>query len=169
MRGLWNSRRSDHGNRTIEQLLRRHRGVPRDEFVASLLTRVEPQRDRTALRPLGGRLLVAAVVTALAVGAGVAAGATHAAGTGITSLVHVASSGLHGSISHPADKKYKPYHHHPSPGDHQYVVAVCHHTHSTMHPWVELFVPPRVAAFFVRFFRPDYIVGADGNPDTCPP
>jgi hypothetical protein len=170
MLGFWRPGRDNRSERRIEQLLRRHRGVPRDEFVATMLDRVEPQPERTASRPLGGRVLVAAVVTALAVGAGVAAGATHVAGTSITNLVHVANSGLHGSTSHPADNhKFKPYHHHPGPGDHQYVVPVCHHTHSRRHPWIELFLPPRVAAFFVRFFPPDYIVGADGNPDTCPP
>ena len=57
----------------------------------------------------------------------------------------------------------------PSSGEHQYAVPVCHKTHSAKNPWVELFVSPQGAANLVKHHPPDYIVGYDGNPDTCPP
>ena len=163
MRRFRSPRRDDD----VEQLLRRHRGVPRDDFVASLLERLQAQPERMRPRHFGVRVLVATALTALVVGVGVAAGATHVVGTSITSIVHVANSGIHGPTPlHNGDKDKD---HYPGPGDHQYVVPVCHHLNNRIRPWVELYLPPRLAAFFVRFFPPDYIVGYDGNPDTCPP
>jgi hypothetical protein len=161
MRKFWKQRREDE----IEQLLRANRAQPREEFATSLLQRLETKRGHFRPQRAGGRVLVAAMVTALAVGVGVAAGGTHVAGTSFSNLIHVGNSGTTGP-----NHTYKPYHdHYPGPGDHQYVVAVCHHLNNRIRPWVELYLPPKLAAFFVRFFPPDYIVGYDGNPDTCPP
>jgi hypothetical protein len=170
MRRFWKQHREDE----IGRLLRLSRPEPRDEFVASLLGRLEPQQQRSRRPRMGGRVLVAAAVTALAVGAGVAAGATHVAGTSISNLVNVGQSGgknanagnggnaHHKGSNEKADSS-------PSPADDQYTVAVCHHTGSTTNPWVEIFVSPQGAANLVKHHPPDYIVGAPGNPTTCPP
>jgi hypothetical protein len=173
MRKFW--RRS--GEEEVEHLLRANRAEPRQEFAAALLQRLEPKQSGFRPQRIGGRVLVATAVTVLAVGAGVAAGGTHVAGTSFSNLIRVGKAGFN-APSHTYNQPshiYDPYHHHhhhhhfPGPGDHQYVVAVCHHLNNNVRPWVELYLPPRLAAFFVRFFPPDYIVGADGNPDTCPP
>lgn len=167
MRKFWKQRREDE----IEHLLRTNRAEPREEFAAALLRRLEPKRSGFRPQRIGGRVLVATAVTVLAVGAGVAAGGTHVAGTSFSNLIHIGKSGITGpnqTYKQPSHI-YTDHHHYPGPGDYQYVVPVCHHLNNRIRPWVELYLPPRVAAFFVRFFPPDYIVGYDGNPDTCPP
>lgn len=160
MRNFWKPRREDE----IERLLRANRAEPREEFATDLLERLETRRSSFRPHRIGARVLVAAAVTVLAVGAGVAAGGTHVAGTSFSNLLHVGKAGFN-----EPRRTYRPQHHDPDPGTHQYVVPVCHHTGSRIKPWVELYLPPRLAGFFVRFFPPDYIVGYDGNPDTCPP
>lgn len=169
---FWKQHREDQ---PIEQLLRANRAVPRDEFVASQLDRLNVQRQRPRPQRVGHRVLIATAVTVLVVGAGTAAGATHVVGTSISNLVHVAKSANHasngsGNSQQPAsgtkgDEKNSS----PSAADDQYTVPVCHHTGSKKHPWHEIFVSPQGAANLVKHHPPDYIVGAPGNPTTCPP
>lgn len=166
---FWKRHREDE----VERLLRANRAEPRGEFVASLLERLEEHQHQQRFRPahLGRRVLVATAVTALAVGAGVAAGATGVAGTSISHLVNVghsdgrtsstasnstAESGVQGDSS-------------SSAGDRQYSIEVCHHTASATHPWVDLFLSPQGAHYHLTHHPLDYLVGAPGNPTTCPP
>jgi len=166
MRRFWKQPPEDD----VERLLRANRAEPRDEFVASQVKRLEAGRGRARPQRLGRRVLVATVVTALAVGAGVAAGGVHVAGTSVSNLVRVGNSGIHGyGDKGDKGKKGKGHHHHGGPGDHQYVVAVCIHQNSRFHPWIERDGPPFWAAFVVRHIPLSYIVGQDGNPGTCPP
>ena len=180
MRKFWQQHREDE----VERLLRANRAEPRDEFVASLLGRLETQRQRFRPQRIGRRILVAAAVTALAASAGVAAGGAHVAGTSISNLVHVAQNGVNGA-NHSANNNGSAHQdkngqngkddngngddNSPSAGEHQYAVEVCHKTHSAKNPWVDLFVSPQGAANLVKHHPPDYIVGAPGNPTTCPP
>jgi len=179
MRRFWKQRREDE----IERLLRANRAEPRDEFVASLLGRLETKRHRTRPQRLGRRILVAGAVTVLAASAGIAAGGVHVAGTSISNLVHVAQSGvnganhtLNGDSAHQdkngnngKDDNGNGDDNPQSAGEHQYAVAICHHTHSATNPWVELFLPPPAVAAHLKHHPGDYIVGAPGNPTTCPP
>ncbi|HJQ48890.1 MAG TPA: hypothetical protein VJ838_00030 [Gaiellaceae bacterium] len=161
MRRPWKQHREDE----VERLLRANRAEPRDEFVTSLLERLETRQRRFRPQRIGGRVLVAVAVTALAVGAGVAAGAPHVAGTSISNLVHVGQPhGNAGQGQNGSDIKNS-----PSAGDHQYAVELCHHTHSTTNPWVDLFLSPQGAANHLKHHPMDFIVGAPGNPTTCPP
>ena len=175
MRKFWQQRREDE----IERLLRANRAEPRDEFLATLVERLETQQQRFRPQRLGGRrVLVAAAVTALAVGAGVAAGATHVAGTSISNLVQVGQSGVHGA-NHSSNGGGNSQQNNgndgnagnssSSAGDHQYTVELCHHTSSATHPWVDLFLSPQGAAEHLKHHPLDFIVGAPGNPTTCPP
>jgi hypothetical protein len=163
MRKFWHPRREDD----VERLLRENRAEPRDEFVASLLSRLVPQERRLRPQRLGRRVLVAAAVTALAAGAGVAAGGTQVAGTSISNLVHVAD----GNSSQPANGSAdtRASNRGNSPGDQQYTVEICHHTGSATNPWVDLFLSPEGAANHLTHHPLDYAVGAPGNPTTCPP
>jgi hypothetical protein len=161
MRKFWKQRREDE----IAQLLRANRAEPREEFAASLLERLETKQRRFRPQRVGRRILVAAAVTALAVGAGAAAGATHVAGTSISNLVHVGShaSNGNGNGSPAQDNKTK---NDPSSGDHQYAVAICHHTHSQTNPWVELFLSPQGAANHLKHHPDDFMVDST---HPCPP
>jgi hypothetical protein len=158
---FWKHHREDE----IERLLRANRAEPRDEFVASLLQRLDAQQQRFQPQRLGRRVLVATAVTALTVGAGVAAGATHVTGTSISNLVHVA----HNNGNANQDKNGTKADSSQSAGAHQYSVEVCHHTHSTKNPWVDLFLSPQGAHNHLTHHPLDYLVGAPGNPTTCPP
>lgn len=168
---LWKRHREDE----IERLLRANRAQPRDEFVASLLGRLEPQRQRFRPQRLGRRVLVATAVTVLAVGAGVAAGATNVAGTSISNLVHVghssgpANQASNGNGNAKPDEQGASKDSSPSAGDQQYSIEVCHHTHSAKNPWVDLFLSPQGAHYHLTHHPLDYLVGAPGNPTTCPP
>jgi hypothetical protein len=112
----------------------------------------------------------------------VAAGATHVAGTSISNLVQVGQSGVHGA-NHPSNGNGNNSQQNTnsnngnaddnnsrsSAGDHQYAVELCHHTSSATNPWVDLFLSPQGAANHLKHHPLDYIVGAPGNPTTCPP
>lgn len=156
---FWKRHREDE----IERLLRTNRAEPREEFIASQLERLDGQRQRPRPQRLGRRVLVAAAVTALAVGAGVAAGATQVTGTSISNLVHVGQSNNASSPTASADDTS------PSAADQQYTMEVCHHTSSATHPWVDLFLSPQGAHNHLTHHPLDYLVGAPGNPTTCPP
>jgi hypothetical protein len=214
----------------VDGLLRDNRRQPRDEYVASMLARLEAERGRLFRpRALGRRVLLAAVVTVLAFGAAVAAGGVQSASSGFTVLVDVAkksvssphtSSGQKGTAngtgksSHDSTGKSsdngtsksnndstgkssdngtsksnndstskskgngkgkgndgsKGNDNHGKGSDdaaaeHQYAVAVCHHTSSAKNPWVEIHVSPREAAGFVAHHRLDFIVDAN---HPCP-
>lgn len=157
MRRFWKRRPDDE----IERLLRANRTEPRDEFVNSVLGRLEAQRPR--FRPR--RILVAAVVTALAGGAASAAGGAHVAGTSISNLVHAAQSGVTGANGRSANQDNGVQ----SAGEHQYSVEICHQTHSATNRWVPLFLPPPAAGAHLKNHSGDYVVGASGSPSTCPP
>jgi hypothetical protein len=163
MRAFWKPRHEDG----IEQLLRANRAEPRAEFVASVLDRVGAQQRRFRPQRLGRRILVATAVTALVAGAGVAAGATHVAGTSISNLVHVANGNSNQSGQGNANAQDEDNQN--SAGDQQYTVEICHHTHSATNPWVDLFLSPQGAANHLKHHPLDYAVGAPGNPTTCPP
>jgi hypothetical protein len=168
MRGFWTQRRKDE----IEGLLRAHRAEPRDEFVASLLERLETRHRIFRPHPAGRRVLVAAVVTAVALGAGIALGGAHVAGTSISNLVRVGQSSSQAPKNTPNSNTNGNNTNNGNDnngGDQQYSVPVCHHTGSRTNPWIELFLSPEGAANHVKHHPPDYIVGQDGNPDTCPP
>jgi hypothetical protein len=158
---FWKRHREDE----IERLLRANRPELREEFIASQLERLDGQGQRQRRRPqrLGRRVLVAAAVTALAVGVGVAAGATQVAGTSISNLVHVGHSDNASSATASANDNS------PSAADQQYTMEVCHHTSSPTHPWVDLFLSPQGAHNHLTHHPLDYLVGAPGNPTTCPP
>lgn len=177
---FWRQRREDE----IERLLRENRAEPRDEFVDSLLGRLGAERQHLRPQGLGGRrILVATAVTVLAASAAVAAGGAHVAGTGISNLVRVAQSGvnganhtLNGNSAHQdknggngKDDNGNGDDNPQSAGEHQYAVEICHHTHSATNPWVPLFLPPPAVAAHLKHHPGDYIVGAPGNPSTCPP
>jgi hypothetical protein len=162
MRKFWHPRREDE----IERLLCENRAQPRDEFIASLLERLETRQRRFRPQRLGRRIVLAAAVTALAAGAGVAAGATHVAGQSISNLVHVGND----SSTQPAQNgEAQGATSQNSAGDRQYTVEICHHTHSATNPWVDLFLSPQGAANHLKNHPLDYAVGAPGNPTTCPP
>jgi hypothetical protein len=158
MRRFWKQRPEDE----IEGFLRAHRAEPRDEFVASMLERLETKRRGLRPQRLGRRVAVAAAVTALAAGAGVAAGAIHTAGTSISNLAHVGDSGIHGPNADNGDGGNWGANNETS-------IPVCHHASSATHPWNELFLPPDGAANHLAHHPQDYIVGGPGNPTTCPP
>jgi hypothetical protein len=177
MRRFWKRRREDE----IEQLLRANRAEPRDEFVNSVLGRLEGQRPRFRPQRSGRRILVATVLTALAASAAIAAGGAHVAGTSLSSLVRVAQSGVNGA-DHTLNRSAHQDKHGSTGGgadgngdntqsaaEHQYSVEVCHHTHSATNPWVPLFLRPPGAAAHLKHHSGDYVVGASGNPSTCPP
>jgi hypothetical protein len=140
------------------------------------MERLETQPRRFRQQRFGRRIVVAAAVTALAASAGVAAGGIHVAGTSISGLVHVAQSGVNGA-NHNSNGNGNSAQHNsgktddksPTAGQHQYAVPVCHHTHSATNPWVELFLSPQGAANHLKHHPEDFIVGAPGNPTTCPP
>jgi hypothetical protein len=202
---------------SVDRLLRESRPQPRDEYLATMLARLESERRRLFRpRTLGRRVLLAAVVTALAFGAAVAAGGVQSASSGLTGLVNVAKKSIgspatssghesnnargkdhsagttttgsegtgktptggnttttgsgngatganveqHGNGNTDNTTGYgKSENAGEDPAEHQYSVAVCHHTHSATNPWVEIHVPPEVAARFVAHFDPwDFIV-----------
>lgn len=177
MRKFWQHRRDDE----IERLLRANRPEPRDEFAASLLERLEARRHRFRPQRVGRRILVAAAVTALAAGAGVAAGGTHVAGTSISNLVQVAKSGINGA-NHSANTNSSAHQdkngsngkddngngddNPPSAGEHQYAVEICHHTSSAKNPWVDLFLSPQGAANHLKHHPDDFLVDST---HPCPP
>jgi hypothetical protein len=79
----------------VDRLLRDNSPQPRDEYVAAMLARLEGERHRLFRpRSLGRRALLAAVVTALAFGAAVAAGGVQSATSGIKGLVNVAKKSV---------------------------------------------------------------------------
>jgi hypothetical protein len=89
----------------VDRLLRESRPQPRDEYVATMLARLESERRRLFRpRSLGRRVLLAAVVTALAFGAAVAAGGVQSASSGIKGLVDVAKK----SVNAPAPTTVSP-------------------------------------------------------------
>jgi hypothetical protein len=157
MRSFWQRRPEDE----VERLLRANRPEPRDEFVDSMLARLETKRQGPRQR-LSPRVLAAGAVTALALGAGVAAGAVHVASTSISNLGNVAGSGIHGSKGDRGGNGNWG-------GNYETSVPVCHHTHSHRHHWVEIFLSPQAAANQIKHHAMDYIVGSPGNPTTCPP
>lgn len=156
-----------------ERFLRANRPEPREEFVATLLRRFETERPRLKPQRLARRLVLAGVVTAVVVGAGVAAGGTHVAATSIANLVRVGNSGIHGSSGVEKDNAIQSDQSDEGngnwAGNYETNVPVCHHTGSRTNPWVEIFVSPQGAANHVKHDPPDYIVGAPGSPNTCPP
>jgi hypothetical protein len=168
---FWKRPREDE----TERLLRASRAEPRDEFVISLLERLDVQQQRFRPQRLGRRALVAAAVTALAIGVGVAAGATQVAGTSISNLVHVGQSGVHTKQAPDRNSKIQKDERgasdtsSSSAADQQYTIEVCHHTNSRTHPWVDLFLSPQGAHYHLTHHPLDYLVGAPGNPTTCPP
>lgn len=154
-----------------ERFLRANRPEPREEFVAALLQRFATERPRFRPR-LGRRILLAGALTALAVGAGIAAGGPHVAATSIANLVRVGSSGIHGSSGNKDQAIQSDTRDNGSSnwaGNYETNVPVCHHTGSQTNPWMEIFVSPQGAANHVKHDPPDYIVGAPGSPNTCPP
>jgi hypothetical protein len=251
MRRFW---KRDHHHDPVERLLRNNRPQPHDEYVARMLEHLKVER-RPIFRPhgLGRRVLLAAVVTALAFGAAVAAGGVQSASSGITGLVDVAkksvsapgksngdngnasskgqgkgttksttttiggtTAGDHstttasgnnksgndntgstsnnksgndntgstsngkshgndntGSTSNGKNHGNDSGNHHPKgsddedSGEHQYSIAVCHHTSSAKNPWIEIHVSPQGAANLVIHHKPDYIIGTTYS--TCPP
>ena len=161
MRRFWKRRHEAE----IERLLRANRAEPRDEFVESVLGRLETQRPR--FRPR--RILVAAAVTALAGGAASAAGGAHVASTSISNLVHAAQPGGTG-VHHTANGRSANQNTGvQSAAEHQYSVEICHQTHSATNRWVALFLPPPAAGAHLKNHSGDYVVGASGSPSTCPP
>lgn len=163
MRAFWKPHREDE----IERLLRVNRAEPRDEFTTSLLERLETRERRFRPQRLGRRIAVAAAVTALAAGAGVAAGATNVAGTSISNLVHVGNNNSNQPANGNGNARVGNGQN--SAGDQQYTVEICHHTHSATNPWIDLFLSPQGAANHLQHHPLDYAVGAPGNPTTCPP
>jgi hypothetical protein len=161
MRRFWKPHREDE----VERFLRANRAEPRDEFVASMLERLQTKRRSGRPQRLGRRVAVAAAVTALAVGAGVAAGGIHTVGTSVSNLAHVGDSGINGSnADNGNDGGGSNW-----GGNSETSIPVCHHTSSDTHPWNELFLPPDGAANHLQHHPMDYIVGGPGNPAICPP
>jgi predicted nicotinamide N-methyase len=133
---------------------------------------------------VGRRVLVAGALTALVASVAIAAGGAHVASTSISNLVNVAHTGNNGpnnsansngsahqdrNENNGKDDNGNGDDNPPSSGEHQYAIALCHHTHSATNPWIELFLPPPAVAAHLAHHDGDYIVGAPGNPDTCPP
>jgi hypothetical protein len=87
MSRFWKRHQSD----PVETLLQANRPQPSDEYIASQLARLEtrPRRSHVGVR-LGARVLVAAGITALALGAALAAGGISSAADGVHGLVNVA-------------------------------------------------------------------------------
>jgi hypothetical protein len=157
--------RKQRGEEEIERFLRANRVQPSNEFVASMLERIESKGQSLRSQRFARRIAVATAVTALAATAGIAAGAVHVAGTSISNLSHVGAAGIHGSN---ADNKVRGGGGNWS-GNSETSIPVCHHTGSRTNPWVELFLPPDGAANHLKHHPLDYIVGSTGNPATCPP
>lgn len=169
----------------VDALLKANRPVPRDEFVAAAVERIESERPRFHVRGLGRRLVLAVAVTALAVGAAAAAGGVKSATDGVGTLVDVAKKtivpppqanssssaqgnqqGVNQSGSQGGNQQNgsndqggnNQDNQGESPGDHQYAVTICHHTSSATNPWVELTLSPQGAAAHLRNHPDDYIV-----------
>jgi hypothetical protein len=158
MRRFWKRRGEDE----VERFLRANRAEPRDEFVAAMLERLETRRRGRSPQRVGRRVAVAVAVTALAAGAGVAAGGVHTVGTSISNLAHVGDSGINGpNTDNGGGSNWG--------GNSETSIPVCHHTSSDTHPWNELFLPPDGAANHLEHHPDDYIVGGPGNPTVCPP
>jgi hypothetical protein len=152
------------GEDEVERFLGANRPEPRPEFVATVLPRLGTERQGARPQRLGGRVLIAAAVSALALGAGIAAGGVHVAGTGISNLIRVGKSGIYGSNGVHLRNGGSNW-----GGNYETSVPICHHIHFRKSRWVEVFVPQWTAGNLVKHHGPDYIVGADGNPASCPP
>jgi hypothetical protein len=83
-----------HREEQVEALLKSNRPEPRGEFVAAVLERIEPKQRPFDVHGLGRRLVLAAIVTALAIGAAAAAGGINSASNGIGSLVSAAKKAV---------------------------------------------------------------------------
>jgi hypothetical protein len=166
----------------VDTLLDANRPVPRAEFASVIVERVESERR---LHVRGGRRLVLAVVlTALAVGAAAAAGGVKAASDGVGSLVDVAKktvvsppqanssssqgnqqgvnqSGSEGGNQQGDNQANQGV----SAGDQQYAVTICHATGSVTNPYVELTLSPQGAAQHLLNHLGDFILAAGGS---CP-
>lgn len=166
MRRFWEQRSEDE----VERLLRSNRAEPSDEFVASLVGRLEARRSASRPQRLGRRVLVAAAVTALAVGAGFAAGGVHVAQTSLSNLVQVAKSGVNGPNQNPNNNGNNGNgtgngNGNGGAGDQQYTVEICHKAGKSGN-WQKLYLPPEAVAAHLREHQGDFVV----TPTTpCPP
>jgi hypothetical protein len=182
--------RRPRGDDQLEQLLRANRPQPRDQFVTSMLGRLDTRRRGLRPQRITARILVAAAVTALALGAAVAAGGTHTVATSITGLINVAKHGVN-TPSQPTSTVSSNGSNNGNgngnngngngidnagnghngnngngAGDNQYSVTICHHTGSSKNPWIELTLSPQGAANHLKNHPEDFIV----TPSTpCPP
>jgi hypothetical protein len=178
---VWKQRNDEQ----LERLLRANRPQPREEFVTTMLQRLDSTRRRLRRPPqrLTARIVAAGALTALVLAAAAAAGGAHTVATSVSGLVNVAQQGLNSSnqpISTVASSNSSHQDKNDSngkddngngddqgsAGDQQYAVTICHHTGSATNPWVELTLSPQGAANHLAHHPDDFIVTST---TPCPP
>ena len=124
------------GGAGLERELRARRPQPREELVHTLAARVQAA-PRSHQRVAALRVALGSGVTALFVAALVPAGglgyATGAVSRATTAVVQTVAVQQHHTAGH-GD--------HPTSGQHEYGVPICHHTHSASNPYVLIRVSP---------------------------
>ena len=128
------------GGTGLERELRARRPQPREELVRTLAARVQGA-PRYRHRVAALRVALGSGVTALFVAALVPAGglgyATGAVSRASKSVAHTVAAQEHPASHHAGNPG-----HHPTSGEHEYGVPICHRTHSAQNPFVVIRVSP---------------------------
>jgi hypothetical protein len=174
MSKFWNRHEED----AVERLLRSNRPEPRVEFRIDILAQLAPDRQQVRPHVVGGRILLAILITALVGGAAVAAGGIEAAKDGANGIANVASqafsttpnggaSELSGSLGArngnggPGDEGAG---NEVGPGDDEFRITTCLATGSPFVPFIQLTLDAVPTNFILAHFPGSF----RGPPQGCP-
>jgi hypothetical protein len=178
--------RKRHSDR-VDRLLGAYRPEPREDFVRSVLSRLqaEPRRSGFRGRVLGGRIAVAGALSVLAlVAATVAAGGVGAASHGVAGAVATSAhtvglgnSSSNNSTTNKSDSKNEngkdddgegngkgDNENDEGPGVDEVGVEICHATGSDKNPYVELLLSPQGTKEHLLHHSGDFIEPTSGCP-----